>query len=395
MIENFEELYGVNRKGTGSYKWDGMKQKFGDEDLIPLWVADMDFKAPEKVIEALRDYVDKGVFGYAIPPESYFESIIAWEKNRHNFEIKKEWLRYTPGVVPGLFWAVNTFTQPEDACLVQTPCYYPFLDAVTINQRTLICCDLEPDANGHYTVNFQKFEQTIIDYRIKMFLLCSPHNPVGRVWTRAELETMMELCKKHKVYVVSDEIHQDLIMPGFKHIPTATVGNYDDFLITVTAPSKTFNLAGMQNAFAIIPNPDLKQKYESFIKTLRINKGSSLGYVAAEAAYRYGEDWLNQIIEVIYNNYQYLRDTLKDVFPDLGITPLEGTYLMWIDLKPYVKPEQLVEIVQTEARMAVDFGRWFWPSNETDCHIRVNLATPSKNIKRAAELLIKSIKSHT
>ncbi len=392
MESDFDAKYSVNRRGSGSYKWDGMLDKFGDADLIPLWVADMDFKVPPEVINSLKEYLDFGVLGYAIPPQSYYDAVIEWEREKHGYAIRKEWMRYTPGVVPGIFWTLNALTEPGEACLVLTPCYYPFLDAVKLNNRKLITLDLVPDDASRYHLDMEAFERCITGNSVKMFLLCSPHNPVSKVWSREELREMMEICKRHGVYVISDEIHQDLVMSGHKHIPAATVGDYDDFLITITAPSKTFNLAGLQNAFAIIPDKGLKDRVEAHIKTIRVNKGTSLGYVAAEAAYRYGDSWLEGVKGVIEGNFIYMRDTLKEALPGVRVTPLEGTYLMWIDLGAYLGPEQLEHVVQHEARMAVDFGKWFWPDNEADTHIRVNLATSRANIEAAAANLIKCIK---
>lgn len=396
MLE-IERDYSVNRKGSGSYKWDGMIGKFGNPDLIPLWVADMDFRAPKEIVNAIKSHLDYGVFGYALPPQGYFDAVIAWEKEHHGYKIEKEWMRYTPGVVPGIFWCISALTQPADRCLVLTPCYYPFLDAVKNNNRELVCLDLVADDNGRYTVDLKEFEKAITDNDIKIFLLCSPHNPVGRVWSREELTGMLDLCKKNHVYVVSDEIHQDIVMKGYKHIPAAISGEpgaYDDILITLGAPSKTFNLAGMQNAFAIISNAELKAKVEKYIQTSRINKGTTIGYIAAQAAYEHGNEWLASVLDVIEDNFVYMRDALNRELPLATVTPLEGTYLMWIDLSAYLTAENLEQVVQDEAGLAVDYGKWFWNENKTDLHIRVNLATSKENIHQATEQLIASIKNH-
>lgn len=388
---DIEKDYTLSRKDSGSYKWDGMSDKYGEDGLIPLWVADMDFKAPEVIISAMKKHLEYGVFGYAIPSDGYYEAVIDWEMRRHGYQIKREWLRYTPGVVPGIFWCLNALTQPDEACLVLTPCYYPFLDAVKISGRKLICCDLVQD-HGVYTVDLKEFEDTICRHQIKLFLLCSPHNPVGRVWSEEELRGMLDICQKHHVYVISDEIHQDIIMSGCKHIPSATLGDYDSMLITIAAPSKSFNLAGLQNAFAIIPNPALKARVENHIRTIRINKGTTLGYVAAEAAYRLGEPWLEAVNTVIEGNFNYLKAEMQRGLPEAVVTPLEGTYLMWIELGAYLNPNNLVDVVQHQARLAVDFGKWFWDSCDTDTHIRINLATSRENIRKAAGQLISSVR---
>lgn len=387
---DIEKDYVINRKGSGSYKWDGMEQKFDESDLIPLWVADMDFKAPIEIVNAMKEHLEYGVFGYAIPSDGYFEAIMNWEKGRHGYQIKREWIRYVPGVVPGIFWCLNALTNFGDSCLVLTPCYYPFLDAVVNNGRKLVSCNLKEQC-GRYTVDLKKFEEDVQKEHVKLFLLCSPHNPVGRVWTYDELKGMLDICQKYHVYVISDEIHQDIIMDGNKHIPSATVGDYDDILITISASSKSFNLAGLQNAFAIIPNKMLKEKVEGHIKTIRVNKGTTLGYIAAEAAYKYGGEWLEAVIKVIEGNFQYVERRLKESLPEVVVTPLEGTYLMWIDLGAYVSHNNLEDVVQHKAGLAVDYGRWFWKQKEDDTHIRINLATSRENIVIAVERLIQSI----
>ncbi len=389
MRRDMKTIYAPDRRGTNSYKWDAMKGEFGTDGLLPLWVADMDFKAPDCVHEALRTVIDLGIYGYHVPPASYYESIISWERRRHGYEIKKEWLRYTLGVVPGLYWFTNILTRINDACIILTPCYYPFMEAIRNTGRRLVCCDLKC-SGGRYTIDFEKFEAEICANDVKLFILCSPHNPVGRVWTQQELKGLLDVCGKHGVYVISDEIHQDIVMTGHKNIPAATVGAYDDFLVTLSATSKTFNMAGLKNSFAIIPDQGIRKKFDQYVNSIQVMKGSMFGYAATEAAYNHGEPWLEEVLAVIEGNYRYLRDTLLAELPEIVVTPLEGTYLMWVDLGAYVSHQGLRALVQNECKLAVDYGDWFFEKG-ADTHIRINLATPRENIQTAAQNLIRGI----
>lgn len=253
-----EELIYVDRRNTNCNKWDGQEKMFGEEGLHAMWVADMDFRVPECVVDALKEYVESGVYGYYKIPDAYYETFINWEKERHGYEVKKEWIRFSPGVVAGFHWLVQMLTEENDAVIVNTPVYYPFLDAVKNNHRTLICSDLKNE-NGIYTIDFEDFEKKIIEHNVKLFTLCSPHNPAGRVWKKEELKRLFEICKKHHVFVVSDEIHQDLVFGENKHIPSLSIGDYDDMMVSIAAASKTFNIAGAQNSMVIIPDKKLRK----------------------------------------------------------------------------------------------------------------------------------------
>ncbi len=390
MKIEIEKDYAVERLGTNCTKWDGLSERFGEEGLLPLWVADMDFKAPDCVREAMQKLIDRGVYGYSMTAEGYFQSFINWEESRHGYSVKKEWLRFAAGVVSGLYWFINAMTQPGDACLILTPCYYPFMDAVRDTERKLVCSELV-NTGGCYTIDLEKFEKDIRENEVKLFLLCSPHNPVGRVWKQEELKGLLDICKKHGVFVISDEIHQDILLSGHKNIPAAKVGDYDEILATITSASKTFNLAGCKNSFLIIPDQAIRERFDRFAKSIRMTRGSMFGYAVVEAAYQGGAPWLEAVLETIEGNYLYLRDTLKAALPKLTVTPLEGTYLMWIDLGAYVSPEQIQELVQKKCRLAVDYGAWFFENSE-DTHIRINLATSRRNIETAAQKLIQEMK---
>ncbi|WP_279119035.1 MalY/PatB family protein [Fusobacterium varium] len=389
--EIFEEKYGVERLNSNCTKWDGLEEKFGEKNLISMWVADMDFKAPEAVIEALKNRIEHGVFGYSLVAESYYKEFIDWEKKHHGYEVKKEWIRYTPGVVAGIYWIVNIFTNQGEGVIINMPVYYPFHNAIKENNRKLIYSNLINN-NGIYTFDYEDFEKKIIENNVKLYILCSPHNPVGRVWKEEELKKIMEICKKYNVLVISDEIHQDLVLEG-KHIPTATVsgGKYANNIITLTAPSKTFNLAGCKNSFVIIENEDIMKKFDIYANTVtRVTGGSLFGYIAAEAAYKYGEEWLNGALETIKGNYLYMREMLTKELPKVIISPLEGTYLIWIDLRAYVKKDELEKVIQNECKIALDYGKWFGETGEG--FIRINLATSRKYVEEAVNNMIKVLK---
>jgi len=388
--EEFIAKHAVPRKGTNSLKWDALGERFGNPDLTAAWVADMEFKAPQEVLEAIKKRVDHGVFGYSYVWDSYYEAFSNWERERHGYDVKKDWMRFSTGIVTALYWFVNAFTKPSESVLILTPVYYPFFNAVKDNGRNLVTCELI-QKNGSYSIDFDAFEQQIVEHEVKLFIQCSPHNPVGRVWTEEELRQVLAICKKHGVLVVSDEIHQDLVFEGHKHIPSAIIddGAYQDQIITVTAPSKTFNLAGLLVSHIIIPNAELRKTYDDYVKTVNQTEVNVLGLTGAEAAYRHGQDWLSGLLEVVQSNYKHLKDTLLQHAPNIVIAPLEGTYLTWVDLNAYVNPEDVKSFIQDKCGVAIDFGEWFSESGKG--FIRINLATEPKYIEHIAEQMIKHL----
>ena len=383
------ELEYVERRGTNCNKWDGQTKMFGEEGLHAMWVADMDFKVAPCVQEALREYVDQGVFGYMRVPDSYYDACIDWEYQHHGYRMKKEWIRFSPGVVAAFNWIVQFMTEKNDGIIVTTPVYYPFLHAVTNNERKLVTSDLKND-NGIYSIDFEDFENRIIMNDVKLFIMCSPHNPVGRVWTAEELKKILDICRKHGVFVISDEIHQDLVYGNHKHTPAFTVGDYEDMMIMIIAPSKTFNLAGAQNSEVIIPDEGLRRKWDKYVNGIRVLGGNGFGYVAAEAAYRGGSEWLEQVKAQIVSNFEYLTLTFKEKLPEVVVTPLEGTYLVWIDLRAYVKPGDMKTFMQEKCRLAVDYGDWFGGGRFSG-FIRMNLATSLENVKIGVERICENI----
>lgn len=379
----------MDRKNTHCVKWDGQTPSYGEEGLLPLWVADMDFQVPKCVIDALNEYVTFGVFGYHFAPDSYYDAFIRWEKEYYSFDIKKEWIRFSPGVVAAFNWIIQFMTQPSDSVIVLTPVYYPFLHAINNNKRTLVSSELI-NTNGVYSIDFDDFERKIIEHHIRLFIHCSPHNPVGRVWTESESQKLFEICRRHNVFVISDEIHQDITFGNAKQLTAFTLGDYSDMMISITAPSKTFNLAACQNSLVIIPDEKIRTRWDEFTSNLHVTNGNIFGYVAAEAAYTSGREWFEEVKTIIYENYLYMKERFAAELPHAIVSPLEGTYLAWVDMKYYLKAEDLEIFMQKKCGLAFDYGSWFG-GEHSNTFIRINLATSKENIQRALDSMIQHL----
>ncbi len=390
-IEKFCRENCVERRGTGTLKWDSLQEIFGDADLLPLWVADMEIQSPTAVREALVKRVEHGVFGYGTVEGAYFDSFFAWQKKHHNVELAREDVRFATGVVGSLYAAVRAYTKEEASVIICPPVYYPFYDAVLNTGRKLITCELDNN-DGYYTLDFEKFEKEIVDNKVEMFILCSPHNPVSRVWSEEELDSMFDICQRHGVLVVSDEIHQDFTYEGKKFVSSALVGDgkYKNILITLNAGSKTFNLAGLIHSHVIIFDKQLMEVYDAYIKGIGSAETNLMGLVGVEAAFRGGEEWLENVKELIIHNFNYMKQEFARELPKIIVTPLEGTYLSWIDLRGYLTGEETAGFIQNKCRLACDVGEWF--SLMAHGFIRINLATDSKNVVTAVESIIKNIK---
>ena len=380
-----------DRLGTDCNKWDGCEEKFGDEHLLPLWVADMDFEAPSCVKQALKEYVDFGVFGYYQIPNRYYEVFINWEKTYHDYDVKKEWIRFAPGVVPAFNWLIHILTNERDGVLITPPVYYPFKDAVVNNNRTLVESPLMR-LEDHYELDYEDFERKIKEQNVKLFIFCTPHNPVGRVWKRDEIVKVLDICKKYGVYVIADEIHQDIIMDGYQKVTAAATGNYDEIMVTLTAATKTFNLAGCQNSIVVIPNESLRKRYDDYLTRLRITGGNAFGYIAVQSAYEGGRKWIDEVLNIIEENYHLMKSILEEKLPKVWIPKLEGTYLMWIDLGAYVSADEIESVIQKDCGLAVDYGSWFG-GEAYGTFIRVNLATREENIRLAAEKIVEALEA--
>ena len=391
-IEEFCRKYTVNRKNTNSVKWDtGIEKRFEAEGLIPMWVADMEFRAPDEVIDALNKRISHGVFGYTHLWNSYFEAFFNWQKSRYNIDLKKEWISFSSGLVTALYLIVNAFTDKGDGIIILTPVYYPFHNAVKDNERNLITCDLKND-NGIFSIDFEKLESEIIKNKSKLIIFCNPHNPVGRVWTKDEIEKVFEICQKHNLYIVSDEIHQDINMGIRPFISALSVKNkFAEKLIVLNSASKTFNLASLLNSHIIIPNEKIRKEYKKFVAKVSRTEFNLLGLIATESAYKYGADWVDGLLKTIKRNYEYIKEEFSNKIPEIIISPLEGTYLPFFDLRNMVSKNRVKEFIQDDCKIAIDFGEWFGKNFKG--FIRVNIATDFKYIEYFANRVIKQLKN--
>lgn len=387
--EEFIEQYYVERSGTNSVKWDGLKDRFSITNLLPLWVADMDFKVPKEIQEKMLERIEHGVFGYSLVSDTYYESFIQWQKKRHNIEIKEEWIRFTTGVVNSFNYLIQAFTEEEESVLILAPVYYPFYDAVNNNNRHLVVSQLVND-KGSYSIDFNQFEADIIKMDVKLFLHCSPQNPVGRVWSKEELEQLFSICEKHQVKVISDEIHQDFIQPGKEFVSALSLKeSYLDSVFVLSAPSKTFNIASLLHSHVLIPNEGLRNQYDIFAEKAVNNTISLMGTIATEAAYTHGETWLDELIQVIEYNYSVMKAMFEKELPHVLVSPKEATYLAWIDLSYYLKDQNIVEVMEKKAGIAIDYGEWFDKDHQS--FIRMNLATKTENVVTATRKIIEAL----
>jgi len=387
LVYDFETI--IDRTSKNSAKWTLMKRITGLDDLIPLWVADMDFKAPPEVVEALKERAAHPIYGYTVPTEGYHNGLINWMDKRHGWSgVEKDWILYTPGVVAGFSIAIQAYSQPGDKVVIQPPVYYPFKNQILGTGRQVIENPLKI-VDGYYEMDFEDLAEKI-DERTKMIILCSPHNPVSRVWKREELEKLVEVCEEKDILIVSDEIHNDLILGEIKHTPTAIISEEAmQRTVTLVAPSKTFNLAGLTNANAIIPNRKLREAFRS-----QASKGSGhsniFGMVAQDAAYNKGEAWLEELLTYLRGNLKYLEEFIIEKIPGLKLYPLEGTYLAWVDCTSLgMNDEELNEFMLKKAKLWLDEGTLFGTGGSM--FMRINLACPRSLLKQALESLEKAV----
>ena len=388
--EQFLKEYLADRRGTDCMKWDGLKGKFGEDDLIGMWIADTEFRTSRYIREALVERAEHGIFGYTMVPDEYYKALSDWMESRYGLPVQKEWVRIMTGCVTGLAYAIGCYTEPGDACMILKPVYYPFFNVVTNNHRKLVDVDLDYE-NGKWSMNYEAIEKAIAEGDVKLLLLCSPHNPAGAVWSEAELEQLFEICKKHDVLIASDEIHQDLVINKEKRfVPALTVagGKYSDRLITINSASKTFNLATLIHAHMIIPDADLRKKYDAYASGINRTEVSVMGMYATMAGYQHGGEWLDNVLEVIRDNYAYLKTELAEKMPKATVCCLDATYLVMIDLREYCDPDHCQDFVQGKAKLGVDYGEWF--GEQYKGFIRMNLATDPELVKKAVANLVKA-----
>ena len=391
MKYNFNEK--IDRSENHSAKWAEMEMKFGRKDLTPMWVADMDIKAAPEIVEAMKKKVEQEIFGYVYRPDSYYESAANWLKKRFGYEISPSTLIHSPGVVPSMSILVKMLTKETDRILIQSPVYPPFAAAVKDNGRKLIENNLIKDEKGYYTIDFEDLENKLALEDVTLFILCNPHNPVGRVWRREELEKMGELCKKYNVRILADEIWRDLIMPGYKHIPMASINKeIEDITITLFSPTKSFNLAGLQASFATFPRAEERKEFDDILGQMDVKRNNPFSLVAFETAYEKCENWLEQLIEHIDGNMQYVIDFINERLPMIKTVKPEGTYLMWLDFNNIgIAQDKIQEFLINEAKVAMNDGGTFGENGKG--FARMNVACPRYMVEEAMEKIEKAIKN--
>ena len=384
MTTNFDEI--IDRRNTSCLKYDFAAERGYPTNIDPFWVADMDFRAPQPVIDEIVRRAQHGIFGYTNPKDDYRQTLLDWFRTYHSWTPSSQSLILTPGVVFALCMAVRAFTKPGEAVLIQQPVYYPFTESIRDNGRELVNSPLILK-DGHYTIDFADFEQKIQDHQVRLFLLCSPHNPAGRVWTREELLQMASICARHDVLIVADEIHHEFIRPGFHHTVLASLSPaIAERVITCTAPSKTFNLAGLQLSNIFIENTALRRKFRQEVTAAGYSQPNALGMFAAQAAYAHGREWLTELLAYLEGNYQFTRQFLQRELPHVKLIEPEGTYLLWLDFSYYgLSDEALDETIIHKANLWLDSGHIFGPAGSG--FQRLNIACPRSILEKGLRQL--------
>jgi cystathionine beta-lyase len=386
MKYNFDKI--TPREGTNCIKYDALERFFGSKEVLPLWVADMDFKTPDFIVDAIKKRTEHEIFGYSFRGDSYYNSIIGWMKRRHNWDIQREWISFSPGVVAGLTFGIEAFSKAGDGVVVQPPVYFPFFDCVKGTKRKLIENPLKIE-NGRYTFDFDDLKAKI-DKKTKLLLLCNPQNPGGSVFTKEELTELATICLENKIIVISDEIHSDLIFKGHKHIPFASLSEEiaQNSMISM-APSKTFNVAGFSSSIAIIPNKTKLARYERAIGVGHLYMGNIFGSVALEAAYTHGDEWLDQMLDYLWDNYKLLEEFFKTNLPKVRVMKPEATYLIWLDFREYrMKNAELMKFTIENAKVGLNDGGRFGTGG--DGWLRINIGCPRSILTEALKRLGKA-----
>lgn len=380
---DFDEV--IDRKGTCSEKWDGLKKHFGTDDVLPMWVADMDFKLPPEVIKLIVERSKHGIFGYPVRTESYYEAIINWVRERYDWEIKGDWIVDVPSVMPGIAAAILAFTSQGDSVMIQPPVYPPFFEVIESLDRQVLPNRLQLGEKWH--MDFSELERQLPS--AKAFLLCNPHNPVGRVWTAEDLLSLSRACLKAGVPILSDDIHCDFVYPGHKYTPLASLDE-ESLMNTVTfmSASKTFNIAGFKNAYAIVPNAEMREKLSKILKGLHFGSGDLFGILGLEVAYRYGKDWLDELILYLEENRDIAVSALQKAGVDV-ISP-EGTYLLWLDLRKLgLSQDELMKFLIEKAKLGLNDGLNFGPDGAG--FVRMNIGCPRKILREGINRLVRAL----
>lgn len=381
---NFDEI--IDRRNTNAIKIERCNALFGTDQLIPLWVADMDFRTPEFILDAIRERLEHPVLGYTMPPKNFFPSMQKWISEHHNWDVKREWIGFLPGIVPGLSFAVQSLTNVGDEIIVQPPVYYPFFNVIQNNHRTLVFNPLKEE-NAKFVMDFDDLEKRFTP-KTKLFILCNPHNPGGRVWTKSELQQFAGICEKHQVTIISDEIHADMVLPGNKvHTPFATVSEWaQNNTVTFMAPTKVFNMPGLISSGYIIPNAELRHKFAEFLEASEMNAGNIFAYIGAVAAYEKGEAWRVEMLDYVQKNIEFVAEYLKNNIPQIVAMIPEASFLVWLNCKELgMETDELHKFFSFKAGLGLNKGTVFGPGGEY--HLRLNVATSRITLVKAMEQL--------
>ena len=379
---NFDKI--IDRRNTRCLKYDFAVERNMPADVLPLWVADMDFETSSYIEDAIIERAKHAIYGYSEVKTPYFDILKKWMQKHHDWDIQRKWLVKTPGVVFALAMAVKAYTEPGDAVLIQQPVYYPFSEVIKDNGRNVVSNTLYLGEDNRYHIDFEDFEQKIVDHKIKLFLLCNPHNPVGRVWTKEELTRLGDICVKHHVTVVSDEIHEDFVFKGKHQVFANIKKEYEEITVTCTAPSKTFNIASLMISNILIPNPELKRKFKHQMDAAGISQLNVLGLVACEAAYEHGEEWYQEMKTYVKENIEFVKQYVEKQLPGVNMVEHEGTYLVWLDFRGTgLSVEELDDKIINQAKLWLDSGKIFGSCGEG--FQRINVACPRKVLEEALE----------
>ena len=391
MKYNFDEV--IDRRDTNAVKLERCKALFGTEDVLPLWVADMDFRTPDFIIDAIQKRLEHPILGYTMPSKSFYSASISWIKEHHDWNIQRDWFGFLPGIVPGLSFAVQSLTKPGDEIIVQPPVYYPFFHVIEKNHRVLVQNQLKEE-NGKFVMDFDDLEKKFTS-KTKLFILCNPHNPGGRVWTLDELQRFASICEKHQVTIVSDEIHADMVLPGkTKHTPLATVSAWSEQnTVTFMAPTKVFNMPGLISSGYIIPNAELRHQFAEFLEASEMNSGNMFAYTAAVAAYENGDEWRKQMLDYVQGNIDFVADFLKKNVPQIKPMIPEASFLVWLDCKDLgMETDELHKFFSLKAGLGLNKGTIFGPGGEY--HLRLNVACSRSILEKAMKQLKEAVNSN-
>ena len=388
MKYDFDKI--IDRSGSGDLKHEALLPRWGRKDLLPLWVADMDFETPAFITDAIKDRLEHSLFGYTVEPEDFLPSVMDWVRDHHQWDVKREWIRFIPGIVKGIGMVINVFTKEDEKVIIQPPVYHPFRLTPEGNGREVVFNPLKMREDGYYEMDFEQLEK-VCDEKCKVFILCNPHNPGGITWDRETLQRLADFCYEHHLIVISDEIHADMAIFGHKHIPFASVSDKArEISITFQAPSKTFNIAGIVSSYSIIPNEDIRRKFYGWLSANELDEPTIFSPIATIAAFRHGEEYRQQMLAYIEENIRFVEDFCREHIP--GIRPLrpQASFLVWLNCRDlHLNHEQLLDLFIDKAHLALNDGKMFGPGGEG--FMRLNVASPRVIIRQALEQLAEAV----